>query len=233
MITLYTFGKAFGLPDPSPFVTKADVLLKMSGIAYTSTIGNMRTAPKRKLPYIDDDGAKIADSTFIRLHLETKRGVDFDKHLSNYEKGIAWAVEKMLEEQLYWAIIHERWLVDENFHKGPAIFFATVPGLIRPLITSMVRKRIRKNLYGHGIGRHTRDEIITLASRAIDSLAQVLGDKTYLMGDQKCGADATVFAFVMGALAPSFDTPLRMHMEQHRNLIAYYERMKLEFYPNS
>ena len=29
MITLESFGPAFGLPDPSPFVTKAEMLLKM------------------------------------------------------------------------------------------------------------------------------------------------------------------------------------------------------------
>ena len=34
MITLYTFGPAFGLPDPSPFVTKAEMLLKMAGLPY-------------------------------------------------------------------------------------------------------------------------------------------------------------------------------------------------------
>src|SRR5436190_8140000 len=40
MITLYTFGPAFGLPDPSPFVTKVEVLLKMAGLAYgTDTTG--------------------------------------------------------------------------------------------------------------------------------------------------------------------------------------------------
>jgi hypothetical protein len=33
VITLHTFGPAFGLPDSSPFVTKADVLLKLSGVA--------------------------------------------------------------------------------------------------------------------------------------------------------------------------------------------------------
>ncbi len=34
MITLCTSGPMFGLPHPSPFVIKADVLLKMSGVEY-------------------------------------------------------------------------------------------------------------------------------------------------------------------------------------------------------
>ena len=38
MITLYIFGPAFGLPDPSPFVTKIEVLLKMTGLAYRTDI---------------------------------------------------------------------------------------------------------------------------------------------------------------------------------------------------
>src|SRR5215813_744512 len=70
MITLYTFGPAFGLPDPSPFVTKAEVLLKMAGLAYQTDPTGFRRAPKGKLPYIDDDGERIADSTLIRWHLE-------------------------------------------------------------------------------------------------------------------------------------------------------------------
>jgi hypothetical protein len=32
MITLYTFGSYFGLPDRSPFVTKAMLLLKFAGL---------------------------------------------------------------------------------------------------------------------------------------------------------------------------------------------------------
>jgi hypothetical protein len=34
MITLKGFGPAFGLPDPSPFVTKVEMLLKMAGLPY-------------------------------------------------------------------------------------------------------------------------------------------------------------------------------------------------------
>ncbi|MBS0244877.1 MAG: glutathione S-transferase N-terminal domain-containing protein, partial [Proteobacteria bacterium] len=66
MITLHTFGPGLGLPDPSPFVVKADVLLKMSGLPYRKVISDSRKAPKGKLPYIDDDGTKVADTTLIR-----------------------------------------------------------------------------------------------------------------------------------------------------------------------
>ncbi len=171
MIKLQTFGSMWGLPDPSPFVTKADVLLKMSGVPFEAVIGNLRKAPKGKMPFIDDNGEKIGDTTLIRLYLEQKYSIDFDKHLSSTEKGIAWSVEKMLEDNLYWAIVYERWMIDENARKGPRRFFDSIPALMRPLIIAMVNRSVRRNLDGHGIGRHTRDEIVTLGKRAIDALA--------------------------------------------------------------
>jgi glutathione S-transferase len=70
-----------------------------------------------------------------------------------------------------------------------------------------------------------------LAVRGIDALAGVLGDKPYLMGDQPCGADATLFAFVLGGLCPRFDTSLRTALASHANLVAYAERMKRQYYP--
>ena len=39
MITLYTFGPMFGLPDPSSFVTKALVMLKISGLPFKTEAG--------------------------------------------------------------------------------------------------------------------------------------------------------------------------------------------------
>jgi glutathione S-transferase len=230
MITLHSFGPLWNIPDPSPFVTKAEVLLKMSGVPFTTTLGNLSRAPKGKLPYIEDDGAVIADSTFIRLHLERKYGTDFDKHLSSAEKGVAWAVEKMLEDNLYWVVVYERWMVDANFRIGPRSFFNAAPAPLRPLIATMVRRLVRKNLHAHGLGRHSRDEIVLLGKRAIDALAGVLGDKPYLMGAHKCGADATAFAFVVGLLCPLFETQLLAHTQSHKNLVAYCDRMSREFF---
>src|SRR5262252_2167235 len=132
MITLYTFGPGFGLPDPSPFVMKAETLLKMAGLPYRTETGGLRKAPKGKLPFIDDDGVRVADSTFIRWHLEKRHGVDFDRGLSAEQRAVAWAFEKMAEDNLYWALVHARWTEDANFRKGPAKFFAKIPAPLRP-----------------------------------------------------------------------------------------------------
>src|SRR5262249_9536241 len=138
MITLYSFGPAFGLPDPSPFVTKAEMLLKLSGQPYRTDTGGFSKAPKGKLPYIDDGGETIADSTFIRLHLEKKYGVDFDRGLDPAQRAAAWAFDKMLEDHLYWILVIDRWMDDGNFASGPRNFFRAVPAPMRPLVVTVV-----------------------------------------------------------------------------------------------
>ena len=232
MITLYTFGQFFGLPDASPFVMKAEMLLKLSGLPYETNTRGFPKAPKGKLPYILDNGVLIADSTLIRLHLEQKHSIYFDRGLSPKDRGVAWAVDKMLEDHLYWIIVYWRWLNDVNFHRGPVHFFKRAPALIRPLVVKMVRKKVRGTLHAHGIGRHTEAEMTALASRSIDALSQILGDNQYFLGSEPSGADAGVFAFVSGTLCKTFDSPVRAKMESAANLVAYNERMMAEFYPD-
>jgi glutathione S-transferase len=231
MITLYTFGPAFGLPDPSPFVTKAEVLLKMSGIAYRTDTTGFRRAPKGKLPYIDDDGERIADSTFIRWHLENKYRIDFDKGLSAEQRAIAWAFEKMAEDNLYWALVDARWFDEGNFAKGPKNFFRQIPALVRPLMVAFIRRRLKRTLYGQGLGRHTGTEIVALGTRSIAAIADFLGSKPFFMGSEPSGVDATVFAFVAGTLCPHFDTQLRIAAERQDNLRRYVGRMTARYYP--
>jgi glutathione S-transferase len=231
MITLYTFGPAFGLPDPSPFVTKAEVLLKMAGLPYRTQTGGYFKAPKRKLPFIDDAGTIVADSTFIRLYLEQRHGIEFDARLSAAERGVAWAFEKMCEDHLYWAAVSDRWLDNANFDRGPRMFFTGVPQPLRPLVIYNVRRNVRRWLYGQGMGRHSRDEIAFLAGRALAAIADFLGDKPYLMGKAPCGADATIFAFTLGLLCPRFESPIRTRAEAFPNLVAYRDRLLQQYFP--
>jgi glutathione S-transferase len=231
MITLYGFGPAFGLPDPSPFVTKTELLLKMAGLAYRPARGNLRRAPKRKLPYIDDDGTIVADSTFIRLHIETRYRFDFDSGLTPAERGVAWAFEKLCEDHLYWGAVRERWFDEANFRAGPAQFFRAVPAVLRPVVTAAIRRHLASTLRRQGLGRHADAEIAVLMTRALDAIAAFLGEKPYLMGERACGADATLFAFVLGVLCDVFRGPLRDAAARHANLVAYRDRLRREFYP--
>jgi len=231
MITLYTFGPAFGLPDPSPFVMKAEVLLKMAGLPYRTDRTGLRRAPKGKLPYIDDDGARIADSSFIRWHIEKKYGIDFDRGLSREERATAWAFEKLAEDHLYWAIVQARWMDDANFAKGPQMFFRRIPAPLRPFVIAMIRRRVRNTLHAHGFGRHSRTEIGALAARSIDAFADFLGQKPFFFGREPTGVDAAVFAFTAGALCPIFTSPVRSAAERHDNLRAYVGRMTARYYP--
>ena len=231
MITLYTFGPGLGLPDPSPFVMKAEMLLKIAGLPHKIDSKGFSRAPKGKLPYIDDDGERIADSTFIRWHLEKKHKVDFDRGLSEEQRAIAWAFEKTAEDHLYWALLDARWMDDANFDKGPRSFFRAAPAPIRPLIIAMVRRKVRQALRAHGMGRHTPAEIAALGTGSVDAVAAYLGQKPFFMGAEPVGVDATIFSFVAGALCPAFETPVRSAAERHHNLKRYVGRMTARFYP--
>jgi glutathione S-transferase len=232
MITLYGFGPGFGLPDPSPFVMKVEVLLKMAGLPYRVDTTGFRKAPKGKLPYIDDDGEIIADSTFIRWHLEAKHGVDFDRGLSPEQKAIAWAFEKMAEDNLYWVLIDARWTDDDNFDKGPRTFLEMVPALIRPFVVPMVRRKVLGVLRAQGTGRHSRDDIVALGRRSVDAVADYLGDKPFFLGAEPTGVDATLFAFAAGTLCPLFRSPVRDAAERRDNLRRYVGRMAARYYPD-
>ena len=52
------------------------------------------------------------------------------------------------------------------------------------------------------------------------------------MGSEPLGADATIFAFVVGTLCPIFDTPIRGAAERRDHLKHYAGRMAARFYPD-
>ena len=173
----------------------------------------------------------VADSSLIRLHIEDRHGIDFDNGLTPEQKGLAWACEKLVEDNLYWVVVRERWMDRANFDRGPRRFFDKAPAVVRPMVIAMIRRQVKRNLYGQGTGRFSIEEMNRLAARGIDSVAAAIGDKPFLMGDSPCGADATLFAFVGSLLCPVFESASRGHAEQHANLVGYRDRGMARWYP--
>ena len=221
LITLYGFGPGFGLPEISPFVTKTEVQLKMAGLAYRKEKAMPPASPKGQLPYIVDDAESIANSTFIRAHIEGKYGFDFDAPLSLQARAQAWAFERMIEHHVYWALVGARWVDPENFAKGPAHFFDGAPEHMREKLREDAQFRVAENYLLSGLGRHAPDEDVDLAIRSLFALSVQLGDKPYLMGDTPCGTDATAF----GALAGNPDAVLHLAIARAHRAVPKSHRL--------
>ncbi len=156
-LTLIKFPPAFGLPDPSPFCIKAEILLKMSGLPYAvETTGNPRKGPKGKLPALRDGGLLVGDSELIRKHLEIVHRIDFDKGLGPLQRARAHAFARMLEERTYWCGVHVRWIEESAWQVMSRTLFGRLPPVVRWIVPAIVRGVVRHRLRAHGLGRHGR-----------------------------------------------------------------------------
>lgn len=234
MIELFQYAPAFNSPSPSPFCVKLELLLKMANIPYSNRYdADVRKAPKAKLPYVVIDGRQtIADSELILRHLKESGRFRVDEWLSDAEHAHCLAVTRLVEDHLYWLLVEARWLNDDVWPVLRDSFFAGLPPLARSIVPRIVRKQIRKRLYGHGLGRHSRQELENFAVEDIEALDVLLGDKPYMMGDRICSVDATVYGMLSSIYLPDFDTPLKAVALTHPNLAAFSDRITGQFFPD-
>src|SRR3990172_181027 len=196
MITLYQFPPACGLPNISPFCMKVEVYLRMARLPYQTAIVSMRKAPKGKAPHIEDNGRILAESGFIIDYLKATYGDSLDAWLSAEQRATAHALRRMMEENMYWAVLYSRWFEDRNWEKVRKVFFGGLPVPLRSFIPFLVRANMKKALWGHGIGRHRREEIYALGRSDITALAEFLGTKAYFLVDRPRSLHATAYAFL-------------------------------------
>jgi len=132
MIKLYQFKPAFGLPNASPFCMKVENYLRMAGLQYEiAPHASHFKAPKGKLPYIEDGGKVVADSSFIIEYLKSTYGGALDAKLTPVENAQAVALKRMMEENLYWALVYSRWVEPQGWAVTKAEFFKPVSALLR------------------------------------------------------------------------------------------------------
>lgn len=224
-------GEMWGLPEISPFVTKTEIHLKMAGLNYTKRQAMPEESPKGQIPFIDDGGRLIGDSTFIRFHIEREYGIDLDEELTPFGRAHALAIELMVEHDLAPAVGYFRWLKPDNFERGPGQWFNDMPEGPREEMKRGLMEEVRRTMVAKGIARHSEVEIVALATRSFKALEVFLAGKPFLMGDEPCGADAFVFATLAGAMTPFFSSPLRDEAIRYPTLVAYVSRMFDRFYP--
>jgi glutathione S-transferase len=233
MIKLYQYQPAFGLPNASPFCMKLETYLRMTGLPFETppaTLRVMGKAPKGKMPYIEDGGRMLSDTTFIIDDLKSRYGDRLDGRLDAEQKAVACAFQRLMEEDLYWAVVHTRWMEPQGWAQTRAAFFDVLPVLLNWLLPPLARRGMRRQLYGHGMGRHTGAEIHAIGKRDITALADFLGSKPYFMGEEPCSLDATAYAFLANLIWAPVESVLKLHAVRYPQLQAYCERMRDRYY---
>lgn len=228
----YHLPGGWGLASVSPFCLKLDAFLRMAGIAHESvTASTPFGGPMGKAPWIEHNGRKIGDSSLIVSYLIDRFGIDPDAALSPAQRGQAVAIQRLIEENLYWAMVYDRWVRPENWPILKGSVLGGIPAPLRAVLAPIARRGVRKQLNGHGLGLHSEANIAAIAGRDIDALAGMLRDQTWFFGEQPTLTDAVVFSLLANIHYPAFASPMKAMIEEHPNLAAFVDRFRARFYP--
>jgi glutathione S-transferase len=230
MIKLYQFAPSWGM-SASPFCLKLETYLRMTGLPYEIAIAeNPGKAPKGKLPYIEDNGKIVADSNFVIDYLKTTYGNPLDTHLSASEQAIALAIQRLIEENFYWALVYSRWQDPANWEKTKAAYFSFLPPILSTFVPNIAKKKTLQALCGHGMGKHNQAEVYEIGVRDLTAIAHFLEEKPFMLGNRPTTLDASAYAFVVNILRPPIESPLKQQAQSLPNLKAYCDRMEEQFY---
>lgn len=234
MIKLYQFPPGFGLPNASPFCMKLETYLRMVGLPFElDNRGLLLKAPKGKLPFIEDGGERIGDSNFILAYLKRQYGDPLDTQLNAEQRACGQAFLRLLEENLYWAILYTRWFDLQAWPLTRQVFFGGLPWPLKAIIPFIARRAMRKQCHGHGMGRHSEVEIMEIACADLDALSSFLAIKSFFLGETPSSVDAAVYAFLANILWVPVNSAIKRHATGLPNLEAYCQRMKSRYYSDA
>jgi len=227
MIKLFqVVNDRWGIPSPSPFCMKVETYLRMVGIPFISIPSvDLADAPKRKLPYIEDEGNRLGDSQLIIQYLKSRYGDPLDDGLTHEEWAIAHMIRRTLEEGLYFCLVFARWQDEAPWRYTNELYFRDAPA-----VAATYRAYMLDQLQKQGTGRHSSDEVANMAALDIDAVAEILGSRPFLLGLRPRSVDATVYAFLSNIIDVPVDTSLARSVRRHRNLVEYSERMRSRYF---
>lgn len=229
-IELHQFTTPWDLPNPSPFCLKVETFLRLAELDYTVCPWTPLAAPLGKAPFLRLDGELVADSSTILETLLARTDGALDRHASAQQLAAVHAVVRMLEEHTYWGLLCLRWLDDEAWSTYRWVIGQAVPALVRRPMTAWMRRGVRRAAHAHGLGRHSKDEVLRRVHRDLDAVEAVL-QHPFLLGEHPCSSDASVYAFLEALAHPLGTAALQDRFAPGTPLRAYLDVMRTRAWP--
>lgn len=225
MIALYQFAK-INNKTFSPYCLKVETYLQLANIAYQTVDTLPNKAPLKKLPFIDDNGQQIPDSRLIIDYLKKNYGDVLDQDLSDQQRAQGYLLCQLCEGSLIHVMLYSRWLDDKQWAQLKPMIFGRLPPVIRTIVPSLLRKKIRKKLTYQGYSDHSQAQIYDFARDDLAAIATYLSITPFAVSDKPTSFDATLYAFLSNILDKTIETPLTQALLTHQCLVEYYERVE-------
>lgn len=230
MIVLHQPKRAFGLPCPSAFCVKLEAYMRMAEIPYELAEGEPSDAPKGKIPWITHGDMQMGDSSLIIDYLKAEFGDPLDSALAATDWALGHAVQKMLEESLYFVSSYSKWAEDESFAIYAAELFQGMPDEQLAYVPDMVRGKVLEKFKAQGIGRHESHEVYTIGKKDVSSFEALLGDRAYLLGDKPTSFDASALGVIGNIKDGPFSNPVQDAIHESVKISQYIDRMRAEYF---
>jgi len=230
MIKLFQFPPAWELLSISPFCVKASAFLKWSKLEHqVVNLMSPAKAPLGKLPYIEDEGEIIADSSAIIDYLIGKYQIQIDVNLKPYQLAQAEAIKSLIEDNLYFIMVDSRWIDEPGARVMKAAFKTQLPPVICNLVFKIVQRMAKKRLHQQGMGRYKKETVYAKGEKAIIALSEFLGDSDFFMGESISVVDFSAYAFLVSILEIPIDNPLQQKVKALPKLVAYCKTMEAQW----
>ena len=225
MLKLFTFPGAGSVRSSSPFAWKAEALLRLSGLDFEKEyVADFSKMPKGKVPVLQDVEKLIADSTHIQRYLKNQYSVDLDRALTAEQKAIAEAFRRMTEEHLYWTGVYNRFIDPIGKPFMMKAMFDGMPTEQAEAIFAQLQANVSAQMHGHGIGRHSLEEVYQFGYTDLDAISDYLGEKAFFFGDTLTSVDLSIAPVVAGLILTPIDTQIALYARSKANLVGYIER---------
>lgn len=223
-VTLYGFRI-------SPFVEKVIRGIQYKGLTWEIQVPSVPTGMRKwsprtgKMPAADIAGERLFDSTFILRRLDE---LTPNPPLVSPDPAIAARqrhMEDWSDESLYWNVMAFRWSASNGRASAERVLDAiAAPTLLRPLISPIMRRTVRRQVAAQGAGRLSQEMLAREFGGRLDDLVRLLSDRAFFFSDTPSVADFALFGQLTFAdVDVSPDT--RDEVRRRTQLVDYMERV--------
>ena len=175
------------------------------------------------MPFIVHGDKVVPDSSAIVDYFF--KNFDCREIANHAEVPELYALQKMIEESLYFAMLYNRWVDKDNTKVVFDTFAPLFPLFLGKPALKLIRFNLIKQAKAQGTGRHTKSEVYELAVRELNVLEAYLDAKRFLMGEQISSIDCTAYAFLITILKQEIPSPLQDFIAGSKPIISYLKIM--------